>query len=122
MGHIVVCAVAAQRLDTGIAASTVAGVTDMYVGAIATVIKHTLRTNFKDQLNSQTGVIYHILSESQYGIWTIRPFRGHLVLKVPAIIESSDMNTERGTECYSGSKAWWAPPATTGEAAQASNA
>ena len=35
----------------------------------------------KDQMDHKKGAIYHTLLSSQYGIWTISPFRGHFVLK-----------------------------------------
>ena len=31
--------------------------------------------------------IYHIPLQSQFGIWTINPLKGHLVLKVPDQVE-----------------------------------
>ena len=36
----------------------------------------------KDQMNHKIGAIYHILFKSQYGIWTVNPYKGHVVLKV----------------------------------------
>ena len=39
------------------------------------------RSACKDEMNSKIGSIYHILLQSQYGIWTINPFKGHFVLK-----------------------------------------
>ena len=33
-------------------------------------------------MNHKIRAIYHILIQSQYGIWTINPLEGHLVLKV----------------------------------------
>ena len=36
----------------------------------------------QDQMNHTIGAIYHILLQPQYGIWTIKPFKGRLVLKV----------------------------------------
>ena len=33
-------------------------------------------------MSPKLGAVYHILVYSQYGIWTINPFKLHIVLKV----------------------------------------
>ena len=33
-----------------------------------------------DHMNHKIGVIYRTLLQSEYGIWTMNPFKGHLVL------------------------------------------
>ena len=39
----------------------------------------------QDQMNNKIGAIYPILLDSQYSIWTINPFKSHLVLKVQLV-------------------------------------
>ena len=43
-------------------------------------------------MNLKFQAIYHVLLQSQYGIWTINPFKGHLVLKVQAGCEFKGCN------------------------------
>ena len=49
-------------------------------------------------MHHKIGAIYHPLIESQYGIWAIIPFKGHLVLKDGATWEPGGLARTASTK------------------------